>query len=43
MFDATAAARRDVEPEPSALAHRHEWERKQVDLLRRYDLLDIAP
>jgi hypothetical protein len=37
-FDATLAARRDVEPEQTALERRLAWERRQIELLRKYEL-----
>lgn len=38
-FDATLAARRDVEPEDSAIQRRNEWERRQVEILGKYELV----
>lgn len=37
-FHATLAARRDVQPEDSALERRMAWEHRQIELLRKYEL-----
>jgi len=37
-FDATLAAHREVQPEESALQRRLNWERRQIEIMRKYEL-----
>ena len=38
-YDATLAAKRDIEVEEPAAQRRRTWEMRKIDLMRKYELL----
>lgn len=38
-YDATLAAKPQIRPEPSATERRSGWERREIELLAKYELL----